>query len=122
MLFRSDPVLHRRAIRLEKRIRRVVIEDRLRTRGERLIELFFHCSERCAVEEDEDGFALSRDGRTLRLRLPRVAGAEARVYRGSSAPILGWVSRRYDEKEPCATIAWRARLRGEVVLRSEIIC
>jgi len=118
----SDPVLHRRAIRLEKRIRRVVIEDRLRTRGERLIELFFHCSERCAVEEDADGFALSRDGRTLRLRLPRAAGAEARVYRGSSAPILGWVSRRYDEKEPCATIAWRARLSGEVVLRSEIIC
>ena len=117
-----DPVLHRRRIRLEKRNRRVVIEDRLEMSGTHQVELFFHCSEQCRVVADRDGYALIRDGRTLSLQLPWVAGASARIYYGSTAPVLGWISRHFDEKQPCPTIAWQARLKGEVVLRSEILC
>jgi hypothetical protein len=32
------------------------------------------------------------------------------------------VSRRYDEKQPAPTLAWRARIRGATVLRTEISC
>jgi hypothetical protein len=32
------------------------------------------------------------------------------------------VSRRYDEKLPAWTIAWRAQLAGAAVLRTEIQC
>ena len=118
----ADPVLHRRGIRLEKHIRRVLIEDRLEMTGTHDVELFFHCSEQCRVVPDGEGYALSRDGRTLTLWLPQVAGASSRIHYGSTAPISGWISRRFDEKQPSPTVAWRARLRGEVVLRSEIIC
>jgi heparinase II/III-like protein len=117
-----DPVMHRRRITFEKRLRRVVIEDSLRMSRAHEIELFFHCSERCRVVPFGDGYRLNQPGRTLFLKLPQAEGSTARVYTGSIAPILGWVSRRFDEKRPAPTIAWRGRLAGEAVLRSEITC
>jgi hypothetical protein len=117
-----DPVVHRRRLSLEKRTRRVLIEDTLQMSGMHQIELFFHCSERCRVDLTSDGYAISQAGKSLLLRLPQSVKAAAQVYYGSIAPIRGWVSRRYDDKQPAPTIAWRAQLAGEVVLRSEVIC
>ncbi len=117
-----DPVEHRRRISLDKRARQVVIEDIVLMSGTHEIELFFHCSEQCRVETAPGCCLISRDGRTLILRLPEAPGATTRVHCGTLAPISGWVSRRFDEKQPAPTIAWRARLAGDVVLRSEIAC
>jgi hypothetical protein len=118
-----DPVIHRRRITLDKGARRIVIEDTLRMAGTHTIELFFHCSERCRVDPAPYGYSLRHGEVVLSLKLPDLqrTGA-AQVYCGSVAPILGWVSRRFDEKQPAPTICWRARLAGEVVLRSEIRC
>jgi len=69
-----------------------------------------------------DGYAVTQGAGTLVIGLPHFKDGSSCVYHGSSAPISGWVSRRFDEKRPSPTIAWRARLEGEVVLRSEIIC
>jgi hypothetical protein len=118
----SDPVMHRRRIALDKLARRVVIEDTLQMAGQHDIELFFHCSESCRIDPQPDGYALRQEARTVFIRLPQFKDGCSCVYRGSSAPICGWVSRRFDDKQPSPTIAWRARLEGEVVLRSEIIC
>jgi hypothetical protein len=118
----ADPVMHRRRIVLDKTARRVVIEDSLEMAGEHGIELFFHCSERCRIEPLPDGYAVSQEARTLIIRLPHFKDGSSCVHHGSSAPISGWVSRRFDDKQPSPTIAWRARLKGDVVLRSEIIC
>jgi hypothetical protein len=117
-----DPVVHRRRLSLEKGTRRVLIEDTLQMSGVHEIELFFHCSEHCQVDPTPDGYAVSQGGKTIFLRLPQAAKAFAQLYYGSIAPIRGWVSRRYDDKRPAPTIAWRADLAGEVVLRSEVIC
>jgi heparinase II/III-like protein len=117
-----DPVVHRRRIALEKAARRVVIEDTLEMAGEHDIELFFHCGERCRIDTLKDGYAVGQEAKTLIIRLPHFKGSRSGVYHGSSAPISGWVSRRFDEKQPSSTIAWRARLKGEVVLCSEITC
>ncbi len=117
-----DPVMHQRRIALNKAARRVVIEDTLRMAGEHDIELFFHCGERCRIDPLVDGYELRQEARTLVIWLPHFKGGCSCVYHGSSAPISGWVSRRFDVKQPSPTIAWRARLKGEVVLCSEIIC
>lgn len=117
-----DPVMHRRRIVLHKLARRIVIEDSLQMAGEHDIELFFHCSERCEADPSAEGFALRQGGRTVSLKLPQVEGASVQVYHGSTAPVRGWVSRRFDQKLPAPTIAWRARFNGDVVLRSEIGC
>jgi hypothetical protein len=114
--------MHQRRIALDKAARQVAIEDTLKMAGEHDIELFFHCGERCRIDPLTDGYAVRQEARTLIIRLPHFKGSRSCVYHGSSAPISGWVSRRFDDKQPSPTIAWRARLKGEVVLRSEIIC
>jgi hypothetical protein len=119
---RPDPVIHRRRITLDKRARRIVIEDRFEMAGAHDVELLLHCDERCRVERAEDGYRIAREGRALAIRLPQAAGAACRVFCGSTAPIAGWVSRRFDEKQPAATIAWQTRLTGNAVLCTEIEC
>jgi hypothetical protein len=118
----ADPVLHRRRISLDKKARCVTIEDILEMDGEHEIELAYHCSEQCRAEAISGGYRLCREGRALRLTLPRARGATARVHHGSLAPIAGWVSRTFDDKQPAATVRWSARLRGECVLRTQIDC
>ncbi|HEV8260073.1 MAG TPA: heparinase II/III-family protein, partial [Burkholderiales bacterium] len=118
----ADPVMHRRRIALDKAARRVVIEDVLQMAGEHDIGLLFHCDERCRVDAVPDGYALTEGEKTISLKLPQAEGASSQVLCGSIAPILGWVSRHFDVKQPAPTIAWQARLKGPVVLRTEIRC
>jgi hypothetical protein len=114
--------MHRRRIVLEKKARRLLVEDRLEMRGEHEIELIFHCAEHCRVESAGFGHALAHQGRRVLLNLPAIAGAGAVVHRGSFAPVAGWVSRHFDSKFPSPTIVWRATLRASATLRTEIAC
>jgi hypothetical protein len=116
----GDPVMHRRRIALDKLARRFRIEDVLEAHGEHQVELFFHCSERCSVIPTPEGYALSQGPCALMLRLPRMAGAVSRLYYGSDSPVAGWISRRFDHKQPTHTIAWRCRSVGRSALTTEI--
>ncbi len=118
----ADPVLHRRRLTLEKRARSLTIEDRLEMSGEHDVEIFLHCAPECAVEPVASGFAIRRGPWTLLAQLPADPAATARVYRGSLQPLCGWVSRRYDQREPAPTIVWRAHLAGRSRLRTRLIC
>ena len=114
----DSPVVHRRSIRLLKRERRIVIEDSLQMEGEHEVELFFHFHEQCRVAAFAGGFAATQRGRTITLELPARAGARSELLVGSESPIAGWVSRRFDVKEPSPTLRWSATLEGECVLRT----
>ena len=116
----DDPVKHRRLIELDKRSRRVLVEDTLEMNEDHEVELSFHCSERCSVKQAPEGYVIGRDGLEILLRTPQAEGCVTQVYRGCVAPILGWVSRAYDSREPAPTIVWQARLTGRSVLRTEI--
>src|SRR5688572_18105312 len=87
----DDPVKHRRLIELDKRARRVLVEDTLEMGEEHDVELFFHCHEDCSVDAIEGGYLLVRAGTSLRLLLPQVENAASSVHRGSVAPLLGLV-------------------------------
>jgi hypothetical protein len=118
----ADPVMHSRRISLDKASGRIVIEDRLRMAGSHEVELFFHCSEHCRVEPDGAAHAIRHNGRTVHLRLPELPGAAVSLHQGSVDPVAGWISRRFDQRQPSPTLHWRARLSGTTVLRSEIAC
>ena len=104
--------------------------------GEHDVELFFHCSDQCEAEPlsggsrpgagRQAGWRLSNGGRSAVLVPPSLTsglgGAALAVYRGSTSPIAGWVSRSYDVRVPAATLVWRARVRGNALLRTEIAC
>jgi hypothetical protein len=118
----EDPVKHRRLIELDKRARRILVEDTLEMADEHEIELFFHCAEDCQVEAVEGGYLVGRDDvPAVKLLLPQLEGGAAEVHRGNLAPMLGWVSRSFDSRTPSSTIVWRARIIGHGVLRTEII-
>jgi heparinase II/III-like protein len=117
-----DPVVHRRRIVLEKRERRILVEDAIEARGAHRVEAFFHCSEACAVEPVPGGFALRRDGRAVTLLFPGAGASDTRLLRGSVDPIGGWVSRRFDEKVPATTIVRQAGFAGGATLRTLIVC
>jgi len=116
-----DPVKHRRLIELDKRARRIVIEDTLEMAEDHQVELFFHCHEATEVQASGEAFIVRRGEASLRLTLPRLPEASVEVYRGSLAPMSGWVSRAFDCRQPAPTIAWRARLMRSSVLRTEIL-
>jgi hypothetical protein len=37
------------------------------------------------------------------------------------SPLLGWISRAFDRREPTSTLVWRAKLGAPVLLRTEIV-
>jgi hypothetical protein len=117
----ADPVTHRRLISLDKTAARIVVEDTLEMAEEHAVELFFHCHEDSAVTPTEAGYLVRRGEAFLKIDLPRAPQAKLQVYRGSLAPILGWVSRAFDVRAPAPTLVWSARLSGRSVLRTEIV-
>jgi hypothetical protein len=118
----EDPVKHRRLIELDKKARRLRIEDTLEMVEEHEVELLFHCAEDCQVDAVPEGYRVGRDdAAAAKLVLPAIASAQARVERGNLSPLLGWVSRSFDVRQPSSTIVWHARLGGRVVLTSEIV-
>ena len=72
------------------------------------------------VQPTEAGYIVRRGASFMQIDLPRVAQAKLQVYRGSLAPMCGWVSRAFDVRPPAPTRAGRARLAGRSVLRTEI--
>jgi hypothetical protein len=117
----EDPVKHRRLIELDKRTRRVLIEDTLEMEEDHDVELFFHCHEDCEVEAFAGGVRMRRGGTSMRLLLPAVDNAVVEVHCGSMSPLSGWVSRAFDVRAPSPTIVWRARVSGRSRLRTEIL-
>jgi hypothetical protein len=117
----SDPVTHLRRIHLDKLNGKIIIEDQLTMDGEHNIELFFHFSERCRIQYGNESYAIEQGKKRLTLSLPDPVGKpHHRLVLGSLDPILGWVSRRFDAKEPSPSIVWSSRLRGNTLLRTEI--
>ena len=82
------------------------------------MELFFHCAEDCRVDAVAEGYIIERDGIALRLVLPPNGAAE--LCKGSLSPVLGWISRGFDRRQPTITIAWRAKLSAPALLRTTI--
>ena len=116
----GDPVKHRRLLELDKAARRIVIEDSLEMEEDHEVELYFHCHEDCQVVPVEEGFLIRHQGVSAHLALPQADQARTLLYRGSLAPLAGWVWRGFDARVPATTLVWQARLTGRSVLRSEL--
>ncbi|HEX6995193.1 MAG TPA: alginate lyase family protein [Gammaproteobacteria bacterium] len=114
-----DPVRHERRVRFCKRTDVFEIVDRLVCAREHVVERYWHFAEHCRVALDA-GSALSDDGQVrLRIDVDDV-GTDASLLHGSTAPIGGWVSRRFRHKSPSATLVYRTRISGVTTLRTRI--
>lgn len=116
-----DPVIHERHIRFYKAKHKLVVTDTLRCKEGHLAELFWHFSEECVVTLDQ-GMVTVRNGPVgvqLRSQAPQI---EARLESGTEEPPLGWISRRFDVKQPSTTVVYSVPVSGETQIVTEIDC
>jgi hypothetical protein len=114
-----DPVIHTRGLRLFKKSRALMVTDRLQCEGTHDLELLFHFSETCEVQQvGPSSFASSNGHKRIGIRLDSRLKPE--LYRGCEKPIFGWVSRTFGVKEPSFTLVARAEIRGSTEFLTEI--
>ncbi len=107
----SDPVLHKRKLVYQKRERVLLVEDLLECSGRHEVAFWWHFSEKCEVRID---------GGRVRVRCEHVeltmerhdAQGEPCLVSGRAHPPAGWISRRFDERQPSPSVVWREKIVG----------
>jgi Heparinase II/III-like protein/Heparinase II/III N-terminus len=116
----SDPVIHKRGLRLAKKSRTLIITDRLECCGTHEVELFFHFAEKCQIKKSGSrSFEVSNCHKRLSIQLDRRLNPV--IYRGSERPIFGWVSRTFGVKEPSFTLIGRVTVTGSTEFHTQIL-
>lgn len=98
----TDPVTVSREWAYRRGARTLEITDQLICKGTHEVEIFWHVDPACQVEFGSMEATIRSDSHRLVLRWPE--DLEARLVRGREKPPLGWISRRFDYKEPCQTL------------------
>jgi hypothetical protein len=112
----ADPVRHRRLIRWEKGLRRVVVRDSFRSRGSHEVELRWHFAEGCEVRSLSGGVRVTHSGRVLDMTCD--AAHAPTVHRGSEHPRVGWRAPRFGVCVPSPTVVWPLAVRGDTALET----
>ena len=116
----SDPVIHKRGLRLIKKSRTLIITDRLECCGTHEVELFFHFAEKCQIKKSgSSSFEVSNCHKRVSIQLDR--RLDPVIYRGSERPIFGWVSRTFGVKVPTFTLIGRATVTGGTEFHTQIL-
>lgn len=97
-----EPVLHRRRIILDKQAAEIRVEDILEGNGNHLVEIFWHLAEDCTVEADQGEWMVKTSNATVRFRMPDTL--ETSLVCGDASRPLGWISRKFDEKQSIMTL------------------
>lgn len=108
-----NPALHRRRVEFDPRAGRFEVIDEIVGDGSHEVELFWHFAEGCAVSAI-DGRLEWRTVRTQGvMRLDR-SDFKLDLTTGQESPPSGWISRRFDRREPIATARFHGRTQGTV--------
>ena len=116
----ADPVLHRRRIEFNFNNKCIVVKDILQCTNVHDISVHWQFGDHCVVTVDAG--QLQAQGLRSGLRM-RCSHGTLDVLRGSDTPPGGWISRRFDEKSPIASAAWRMKVQGttEIVTHIELM-
>jgi hypothetical protein len=116
----QDAVTHRRNVCFDRATGGLHIEDSFQCAGHHEIELFFHMHEDAEVVAVRDGEAqVNWRGRRIVLTSPD-RNARWEILRGSDHPKLGWRSRRFNHKQPIATLRICAEINGSSTIRTHL--
>lgn len=107
----DDPVVHTREVTLDKLKREIIIKDSLVSKKRHFAELYFHLHPDCVVKRLEAGRFKAANGKSSVI-IETDMNLETRVFNGSEAPICGWYSGRFGEKQKTSTICARGYFDG----------
>jgi len=115
----KDPVTHRRTLEFDGPGRSLMIRDDIIASAKHEIEIFFHLAEHCTVSRaGENRYLVDVGPGTVAIELDSRLKVEE--FKGSEAPICGWVSRGYHQKQPSTTLVGRCVSEGDASLMSRI--
>ena len=113
----KNPVTHKRTLELNGRT--LLVQDDIIAHGKHEIEIFFHLAEHCIVKPaGENRFAVDVGPGTVEIELDPCLSVEA--LNGSEAPIFGWISRGYHQKQASTTLVGRCTATSETRLVCKI--
>jgi hypothetical protein len=116
----SDPVVHRREIVYDKAQRAFEIVDHLTGKSRHDVELFWHLSEDCRAELLGSQRVVARVADvelTIEVDTPDFV---LELVRGRDEPPLGWISRRFDHREPTVTVRCAGSVAGSSTIRTRL--
>jgi hypothetical protein len=114
-----DPVIHRRQLELNGRMRVLTVRDDILARGRHDAAVCFHLAEGCvATPVGTNRWLVHVGPATLEIELDPCLHVEA--LNGSVNPICGWVSRRYHQKEPATMLVGRCVCAGHTSLTCRV--
>lgn len=115
----QDPVICRRCLSLDRESRMLTIDDEIAADGVHHIEVRFHLSHRCAVQQA---------GCNIAIRLPEGSvdllvddRLQLDIVNGGSAEEGGWTSDGYHRKLRAWTVIGRMRTTGTIRLRHKVL-
>lgn len=126
----KDPVSHRRKIVFDKRARTLIVEDSFECSGAHDLEWHWHLGAMCQVSigmpndvQHDMQNNVPTAAQTVRIRCGTVgmtivmpsSAALLALACGQEDPPLGWISHRFDEKQPSPSIVWRERICGNTL-------
>lgn len=115
----SDPVTHKRSVELDGPGRLLVIHDEVTARGKHDISVIFHLAEHCVVSPvGHNRYRIDVGPGTVEMELD--SSLQVELFRGSTNPIYGWVSRGYHRKKECTTLVGRYTSGGSASFISRI--
>jgi Heparinase II/III-like protein/Heparinase II/III N-terminus len=107
-----DPVTHTRELLLDADARTLTVVDTLQCQALHTVELCWHWAEHVDVTLSTDGVVASGYRSRITLATDEATGVWTH-HRGETPRVSGWVSRRFDEKTPSATTAYRLKIKGD---------
>jgi hypothetical protein len=117
----AEPVTHRRELRYDTQLRRLTVIDQLQAQAPHEVEIAWHFAEGAQLSCDDDERVLATHGRVSARLACEAQGFGVTLHRGEKAPrILGWVSRRFDEREPTTTVVFRGRIDRPTTITTQI--
>jgi hypothetical protein len=104
MRFR-DPVRHFRKVIFDRNKLEVIVEDRFSCKLSHRCTLHWHFAPECAIRREGSRWLAERETGTLGIQVES-SSFELNVVSGRQTPPLGWVSRRFYERQPtCVLVA-----------------
>jgi hypothetical protein len=114
-------VTHRRELRYDTALRRLTVIDHLDAHAAHDVAIAWHWSEQAQVSFDDGEPVLATQGPIGARLWCETPGFTPTLHRGETAPrILGWVSRRFDVREPTASTVFRGRIDRPTAITTQI--
>lgn len=115
----KDPLVHKREIFFDKKKNLFKIVDKIKAKKMHLIEQFFHFSEKCTITKiNQSEWEVKNNDKAIVIKVDKKM--QSKILNGSTNPIFGWRSKKFDVKEKTFSMINKVNWEGTCELETII--